>query len=305
MTLTSTSCFARHREPLKNVPRRPRRASSRQKQLMEDLMSHSGILQGKRAVVLGAGGSVGAAVAREFAGEGADVFLAGRTRSSLDEVARLIAANESRAHVQVLDALDETAVTQYIDGIVERTGRIDVVFNAVGPLARDYGNGRSAIDLTAEQFMLPVDTVLKAQFISARAAARHMVKQRSGVIVLLTGAPAGAHIHGATAIGAAFGAVEALARNLALDVSPAGVRVVCVRSSAMTDSRTIQHTMDMLADRMNLSKEQVLGNFASLTMLKMTASVNDTARLAAFVASDKARMLTSNVVNSTGGAVED
>src|SRR5215510_2533406 len=144
----------------------------------------SNILQQKRAVVFGAGGSIGAAVAKEFATEGAEVFLAGRTKSNLENVARQIEANGGRAHVQVIDALDDAAVNQYIDGIVKQTGRIDIVFNAVGPLAKDYANGSSAVDLTTEQFMVPVNTVLKSQFITARAAARHMVKQHSGVIVL-------------------------------------------------------------------------------------------------------------------------
>jgi len=183
------------------------------------------LLKDKVAVVLGAGGSVGGAVAKELAREGAHVF--------------------APTHA-ALDALDATAVGKYIDGIVNDAGRIDIVFNAVGPLAKDYGNGKNAVDLTVDEFMVPVNTVLRAQFISAQMAARHMVKQRSGVIVLLTGAPAGAHIDGATAIGAAFGAIEALTRNLALDLSPHGVRVVCVRSSAMTDSRTIQQTIDVL-----------------------------------------------------------
>jgi NAD(P)-dependent dehydrogenase (short-subunit alcohol dehydrogenase family) len=146
---------------------------------------------------------------------------------------------------------------------------------------------------------------LKSQFITAQAAARLMVEQRSGVIIFVTGGPAGAHIEGTTAIGAAFGAIEALTRYLALDVSRHGVRVVCVRSSAMTDSRTIQQSMDAMAARMGATKEQVMERIADLTMLKTTASVGDTARTVAFVASDNARMMTSNVINSTGGAVED
>jgi NAD(P)-dependent dehydrogenase (short-subunit alcohol dehydrogenase family) len=179
------------------------------------------------------------------------------------------------------------------------------VFNAVGPSARDYANGTNAVELTAEQFILPVNTVLKAQFISARAAARHMVKQRSGAIVLLTGGPARAHVAGTSAIGAAFGAIEAFTRSLALELGPSGVRVVCVRSSAMADSRTIQQSMEAVGARLNLTREQAIGMLANLTLLKTTASVKDTARLAAFVASDKARMLTANVVNSSGGAVAD
>ena len=95
--------------------------------------------------------------------------------------------------------------------------------------------------------MLPLTTVLKAQFISARAAARHVVKQRSGAIIFLTGSPARSHVPGATAIGTAFGAVETLAENLAVEVSPSGVRSVCLRTTINMDSRTIQQTMDMMA----------------------------------------------------------
>jgi 3-oxoacyl-[acyl-carrier protein] reductase len=67
-----------------------------------------------------------------------------------------------------------------------------------------------------------------------------MVKQRSGVIIFVTGSRARGHVPGATAIGAAFGAIENLTENLAVEVSPFGVRVVCVRTLANIDSRTIQ-----------------------------------------------------------------
>jgi hypothetical protein len=73
----------------------------------------------------------------------------------------------------------------------------------------------------------------------------------------------------------------------------------------MTDSRTIQETVEMIAARTNAPREQIVARLASLTMSKTTASVYDTARAVAFVASDKARMMTSNVINATGGAVED
>ena len=263
------------------------------------------ILQGKHAVEFGAAGSVGAAVAKEFAGEGAEVFLAGRTKASVDAVAREIKAAGGKARAAAVDALDEAAVTTYVDGVAKETGRIDIVFNAVGTRPSNYGNGKNVLDLPADEFIVGVNTMLKSQYITARAAARHMVKQKAGAIVLLTGAPAGAHIDGVTAIGSACGAVEALTRNLALDLSPHGVRAVCVRSSAMTDSRTIQETVEMIAARTNAPREQIVARLANLTMSKTTASVYDTARAVAFVASDKARMMTSNVINSTGGAVED
>src|SRR5882672_8007644 len=241
------------------------------------LMNSSRILQGKHAVVFGAGGSIGAAVAKEFAAEGAEVFLAGRTMSNVEEVARQITKDGGRAHAAALNAIDDAAVNEYIDGIARQIGSIDIVFNAAGPLAKEYGNGKNAVDLEIEEFMAPVTTVLKSQFITARAGARHMVKQHSGVIIFLTGSPARGHVEGATAIGAAFGAIESLMENLAVEISPSGVRVVCLRTTANTDSRTIQQTMGMLAGAMNVTKEQLIAQIAGLNFLKIPASVNDTA----------------------------
>jgi NAD(P)-dependent dehydrogenase (short-subunit alcohol dehydrogenase family) len=268
-------------------------------------MTTSNLLQGKHAVVFGAGGSIGGAVASEFAAEGAEVFLAGRTRATLDTVARRILDAGHRAHVAVVDALDDSGVNRYMDGIVSEAGKIDVVFNAVGPLAREYGNTKHATDLSIEEFVLPLTTVVKTQFITARVAARHMVKQRSGVIVFLTGSPARGHVEGAAAIGTAFGAIESLTENLAIEVGPAGVRVVCLRTTANADSRSIQDTMDALAGRMHVTKDQALAGLASLNFLKQPARVSDTARAAVLLASSRARMITGTVINATAGAALD
>jgi 3-oxoacyl-[acyl-carrier protein] reductase len=95
--------------------------------------------------VLGAGGSIGTAVAKEFAAEGAEVFLAGHTKSNVEDLARQIMANGGRAHMAAIDALDDTAVEEYFDGIVKRAGRIDITFNAVGPPVTEYGNGNTRL----------------------------------------------------------------------------------------------------------------------------------------------------------------
>src|SRR5215471_7987937 len=212
---------------------------------------HSEILHGKHAVVFGAGGSIGAAVAKEFAAEGAEIFLSGRTKSNLEAVAKKINEHGGRAQAAVIDTLNDTAVNEYFDGIVQQRGKIDIILDAAGPLAKAYGNGKLAVELPIDEFMVPLATMVKSRFITARAAARHMVKQRSGVIILVTGSPARAHVPGATAIGAAFGAIENLTANLAFEVSPLGVRVVCIRTVANIDSRTIQDTMDLLTGQLH------------------------------------------------------
>jgi NAD(P)-dependent dehydrogenase (short-subunit alcohol dehydrogenase family) len=223
----------------------------------------------------------------------------------VEEVAKTITGAGGRAHVAVIDALDDGAVDDYIGGVARQAGTIDVVLDATGPLARDYGNGKSAVELTIEEFMLPVTTVLKSRFITARAAARQMVEQRSGVIIFVTGSPARGHVPGATAIGAAFGAVETLTENLAIEVGPFGVRVVCVRTLANTDSRSIQQTQEFLVGRMNITQEQATAQIANSNFLKHLAGVSDTARAAVLVASDNARMLTGTVVNATAAAALD
>jgi NAD(P)-dependent dehydrogenase (short-subunit alcohol dehydrogenase family) len=265
----------------------------------------SGILQDKIAIVFGAGGSIGSAPAKEFAVEGAQIFLAGRTRSHIEGVTKQIAARGGRAEAATVNALDDAAVNEYLDRVVSKTGRIDAVFNATGPLAREYGNGKYAVDLKIEEFTLPLTTVVKSQFITARAAARHMIKQRSGVIIFLTGSPARGHAQGTTAIGAAFGAIESLTENLATELGPSGVRVVCLRTTANTDSRTIQETAEALAGPMNVTKDQMIARMAGTNFLKVPASVSDTAKAAVLIASDRGRLITGTVVNSTAGAALD
>jgi 3-oxoacyl-[acyl-carrier protein] reductase len=125
------------------------------------------------------------------------------------------------------------------------------------------------------------------------------------VIVFLTGSPARGHVEGGTAIGTAFGAIESLTENLAIEVGPSGVRVVCLRTTANTDSRSIQDTMDAVASRMHITNDQALTGIASLNFLKHPARVSDTARAAVLLASDRARMMTGTVINATAGAALD
>src|SRR5262249_6798228 len=125
-------------------------------------MNSSGTLRGKCAAIFGAGGSVGAAVAKELAMEGAEVFLSGRTLSGVEDVARAIGSAGGRAHAEAIDALDEAAVNAYVDRIVKQTGRLDVAFNAVGPRASEYGNGKHAVDLATEEFMVPLTTIVRS-----------------------------------------------------------------------------------------------------------------------------------------------
>ncbi len=142
------------------------------------------LLEDKTAVIYGAGGAIGAAVARAFAREGARLFLTGRDPAKLDALAEEIAAETAR-----VDALDERAVEEHLDTVVERAGGVDISFNAIGP-----GPTRHRIpltEMTADDFGRPIDFYTRSNFITATAAARRMSGQGSGAIVTLTAVPAG------------------------------------------------------------------------------------------------------------------
>jgi NAD(P)-dependent dehydrogenase (short-subunit alcohol dehydrogenase family) len=268
-------------------------------------MNSTSVLNGKHAVVFGAAGTIGAAVGKEFALAGAEVFLSGRTKSNVEAVAKHITSHGGRAHAAVVDTLNDVAVNQYISSIVNDTGKVDIVLDAAGPLAKEYGNTKMAVDLPIDEFMVPLDTIVRSRFITARAAARQMIKQHGGVIILVTGSPARPHVPGATAIGAAFSAMENLTQNLAFEVSPFGVRVVCVRTLANVDSRSIQDTMSFLVGQLHITEDQVKAQFEQSNLLRTLATVQDTANAAVLVASDRARMMTGTVVNATAGAALD
>jgi NAD(P)-dependent dehydrogenase (short-subunit alcohol dehydrogenase family) len=272
-------------------------------------MSNSKILAGKIAVVFGAGGSLGRAVAQEFAAEGAEVYLSGRTTAKIESVAKQITAAGGKAHVATVDAYDGAAVDAYVDNVAKEAGHIDAVFNGVGPNVGEFATGKEAVDLKLEEFMGPVNTILKTQFNSARSVGRHMKKQGSGAIIFVTGSNARGHSAGVVALGAAFGAIEAAMENMAFELGPTGVRVVCLRTTANIDSTQIQTVIEQATHAGGhsalpgaMSKEQLIKAIGDQNMKKVPATTADTAKLAALLASDRVRMVTGTTVNSTAGS---
>src|SRR5258708_4124452 len=111
---------------------------------MNTASTSTSLLQNKRAVIFGAGGAVGTAVAKEFASQGATVFLSGRKLAAIEKVAQEIRQDGGVAYAAEVDALDEQAVNAYLEerGVQEGES-IDILLNAMGPQAKDYGNGTS------------------------------------------------------------------------------------------------------------------------------------------------------------------
>jgi NAD(P)-dependent dehydrogenase (short-subunit alcohol dehydrogenase family) len=128
------------------------------------------LLGNKSAVIYGAGGATGGAVARAFAREGARVFLTGRRLSTVNVVVEQISGAGGKVEADQVDALDEQAVEKHIGAVVKKAGRMDISFNANGiPAAEVARRGMQGIPFTQlplEAFSLPITTYLRVHFVT-------------------------------------------------------------------------------------------------------------------------------------------
>ena len=261
------------------------------------------MLKDKVAVIYGAGGAIGGAVARAFAREGALVFLTGHRRGPLEAVAREIGAAGGVAAVAQVDALDETAIDTHLQGVIEQAGRVDISFNAIG-LTEPGILGVPLIELDAERFARPVVAYATSYFLTARLAARRMVARKSGVIMTVSAllSRMSAPLNGG--YGTAMAAREALTRALSQELGPHGIRVVGIRPHALPETGTIRRVFELKAARA-MSWEQWQQGLASRTHAGRLSTLAEVAGAAVFLASDQASGLTGTMVNLSLGALDD
>src|ERR1700736_87969 len=256
------------------------------------------LLGGKTAIIYGGGGGIGGGVARTFAREGARVFLAGRTRAKLDSVAREIKSGGGSAGVAELDAVDEPVVDRHVQDVVSKTGRVDVSFNLI---TRGDVQGIPLVQMNTDDLLRAVDNGLRSNFITARAAARRMIEQRSGVILHLNSASGAGAQPGMGSTGPADAATEAFMRYLAAEVGPYGVRVCGIWTAGVAETLTREK---MAAVNENVPDvERVKEMLAGMTALRRNVTLADVAEVAAFLASDRAAGMTGSMANVTAGLV--
>jgi NAD(P)-dependent dehydrogenase (short-subunit alcohol dehydrogenase family) len=262
------------------------------------------LLTNKVIVVYGAGGAVGSAVARAFAKEGARVFATGHHLAPVERIVQEIVADGGTAETAQVDALDEKGVEQHLDSVVNKTGKVDVSFNAIG-IPQQGIQGIPLAELSVDSFALPVTTYAKSQFITARAAARRMSGQRSGVILMHTPEPARLGIPLVGGMGPAWAAMEGLSRGLSAELASRGVRSVVLRTTGMPETPTIDVVFDLHAKAAGMTRQQFQSLIESTTHRRQSTTLAELADVAAFVASDRASAITGTVANLTGGAIVD
>lgn len=255
------------------------------------------MLDSKNILVFAATGAIAGGAARKFAQEGAYVWLSGRDASRLEALADEIRGQGGQASVDVVDATDADSVQTYVEVIAARTGQIDGVFNGIGGRPADLRYPQQATMQSLADFMIPIERIVGSQFLTARAAAQAMVNQGTGgAVVILSATLSGMTAPFMAGISAACGGVEALARSLAGEFGPAGIRVNVVRGSGMPETRTIQETV---AGQIALTGHPPS---MSLPPLGRPITVAETAAAAAFLMSDDASGMTGQVITVCAGA---
>jgi 3-oxoacyl-[acyl-carrier protein] reductase len=260
------------------------------------------LLEGKVAVVYGAAGGVGSSVARAFAREGASVFLAGRAESSLKPIAQEISGKGGFADVAPVDALDMRSVETHLQGITAKKGKLDVSFNLIGT---NVAMGSRLTELSDQRFADAAFNRVRSYFITMTAAARIMEKQGHGVILGLTAPNARLPRPNMGGFSVGGAAIEALCRQLALEVGPRGVRVVCLRTGGTPDNPVLHAVFSHLAKLRRTTFQAIADSEAQITALKRAPLLPEVANAAVLIASDYASAITATVANASCGELVD
>jgi len=258
-------------------------------------------LENKVAVIYG-DGTVGGASAKTFALEGAKVFLTGRTIKKMDAIAKEITSSGGAIETAQLDALDEKAVGNHLREVINKTGKIDISFNAIG-IPQKGIQGIPLTELSVESFFLPIATYAKSHFITSKAAASYMVKQGQGVILMHT--PNASHISPPFVGGMvpAWSTIEALCRSLSVECGQQGVRSVCLLTTGIPETPLIDEVWEIHGKAHGITFEQFHSMMEGATHRKRLTTLKELTNAAVFVASDEGTAISGTIFNLTAGMV--
>jgi 3-oxoacyl-[acyl-carrier protein] reductase len=178
--------------------------------------------------------------------------------------------------------------------------------NAVG-IAHVQGPPFAALSL--EDYAHPITAYTRTNFITAKAVARHMAKNGSGVILTLSTPGAKMAGPGFMGYGVTCAGIEAFSRLLASELAPGGIRVICLRPHAIPEAAAMgSHSRDVfqpVAERAGITVDEMLAGAAGDTLLKRLPTLAKVANTAAFMASDRASAMTGTVANLSCGFLVD
>jgi len=261
-------------------------------------------MKSKTVVIFAGYGATGEAVATSFANAGAHVVVTGRDLKKAQAVRDKLKSAGLDAVAGEVDALDESQVERTIRTAVEKTGRIDVVFNAIG-LPQQGIQGTPLLKLDVDNLMAPVSFYLKSHYLTSKYAATHMMQQKSGVILFHTPEPARIAAPLTGGMSPAWAAMESLSRLISAETAQFGVRTVVIRTTGIPETRTIDMVYGQHAKAAGMSYEQFKLMLEGFTHTKRSTTLIQLGHAAVYAASSDAGNMTGAVLNLTGGMIAD
>lgn len=242
-------------------------------------------LEGKVALVTGASRGIGAAVALRLAEEGAAVAVnyAG-SKAAADAVVANIEAAGGKAVALQADVSDSAACQALVESVIETLGGLDVVVNNAG-IARDG----LVVRMSDEDWAAVIDTNLSGVFAITRAAAKPLMKQRSGSIINITSVIGLVGNAGQANYAAAKAGVIGLTKSVARELAPRGIRVNAIAPGFIRTDMTAELS-EAVCDA---AKQQIA--------MREFGDPADIAAAVAFFASDDARYVTGQTLAVDGG----
>lgn len=255
-------------------------------------------LKDKVAVIFAASGDIAGAVARSFAQHRAKVYVTARNLNAVNALAKDIKASGGYVEVAQVDALNEVEIDNLLKKVVADNGKIDVVFNGIGVDYSEMGGRPPTTEATFKQFMAPMEKICGSQFLTSRIAAKYMIQaQCEGTVLLLTAALSRSKLPNLAGITAASAAIEGMTRVMASEWGPAGIKVMCICSGALMETKRISGWIDAAAKQYGMPAEQLVAQYKAFDILKTSPTLKQIGETAAFLASETGVLFNSHIID--------
>jgi len=243
-------------------------------------------LRGKVAVVTGASGDLGSAMAQALGKAGAQLVLASRNRAKLESVKKTIDVLGENILIKETDVTEPEQVRSLVEKTVEVFGRLDIIVTAAGIQLR-----KPAIEFTPYEWEMVLKVNLSGTFLCCQAAAKKMIPQGGGRMILMSSLTAEIGIPNMVAYVAGRGGIRQLTKALAVEWAKHGITVNCIGPGRFQTKMT----EDVF------SNNEIKESFMKLIPMGRQGTPDDLAGLIVFLASDYAPYLTGQSIYIDGG----
>ena len=255
------------------------------------------LLTGQVAVITGGGRGIGRAIALKFAGEGAAVVVAARTKSEIEAAAKEIRDAGGRAAAVTADVAEEKHCEHLIRASEAQFGRVDILVNNAG----EYGPVKPVEEINLAEWDRVIAVHLRGAYLLTRLALPGMYARGSGVILNISSLSAKSAFAWGSPYAAAKAGMLGLTRVTAAEAARKGVRVNAICPGLVTETKMSKDLGQTLAERMGVSAEDQLKGFLNTVLQGRGQTANEIAAAALFLCSGQASAITGQSLNVDGG----